>query len=80
MRKLVHADPFECVASEWFEFAARPVAKVKMHAHGTLGVLVRDAFDQGADLYFNAEFFAQLAHEAFLESLAWSAFAAGKFP
>ena len=48
--------------------------------NGLFGIGVGNFFKQSADLNFDAEFFAKFAHKAFLESLVWFAFAAGKFP
>ena len=48
--------------------------------HRFLRVVMREAFQNFADDYFNAQFFAQLPRQTFLEGLARLAFAAGKFP
>ena len=73
-------DPGEGVAVEGLGFAGDEGAVEEAEADGFFGIGVGDFFDLGADGDFDAEFFAEFAREAVLESFTGLKFAAGEFP
>ena len=74
------ANPFHGGAFQRLRFACEKLADEKFQVDGFLRVSVRDFFKQFADGNVHAEFLADFADEALLESFAGLAFAAGKFP
>lgn len=78
--ELVAGDPAEVLDVDGFGFAAEELAAEEAEVDGFFRVGVGEVFDEFADGNFDAEFFADFASEAGLESFAGFDFAAWKFP
>ena len=74
------AHPFDRRATERLGFATYQPANEKFQVDRLFRVSVCDFFEKFANGRFHAEFLAQFANQASLESLVRFAFAAGKFP
>ena len=73
-------NPFHGGAIQRLRLTGQKLADEKLQADGFFRIVVADFLEQFADGNFHAQFLADFADEALLESLAGFALAAWKFP
>jgi hypothetical protein len=73
-------DPFEVLAMQGAGLALEESAFEEFQAHGFVGIIVREFFDESADLDFDSEFFQDFASQTGFERFATFNLAAREFP